>query len=114
LIAVTPERRTHDYKRNGVTNRYAALDVASGNVIADMIPRHRAGRFRRFPKLIDKFVPADLDVRVNQDLAERDPKATPIGRPSSCSTTRSADHERLVKSGRPGGDRRNRRPTFPA
>ena len=31
-----PERRTHDYVRNGTTNLYAALDLASGQVIADM------------------------------------------------------------------------------
>jgi transposase len=32
LLPGTPERRTHDYVRNGTTNLYAALDVASGNV----------------------------------------------------------------------------------
>jgi len=42
LTPGTPERRTHDYKRNGTTNLYAALDVASGNVIADLTPRHRS------------------------------------------------------------------------
>ena len=67
LIPGTPQRRTHDYKRNGVTNLYAALDVASGNVIADMTPRHRAEEFRRFLNLIDKSVPADLDVHVVLD-----------------------------------------------
>jgi hypothetical protein len=29
-----PERQTHDYVRNGTTNLYAALDVASGQVIS--------------------------------------------------------------------------------
>ncbi len=47
LIPGTPERRTHDYKRNGTTNLYASLDVASGKVIADLTPRHRAEEFRR-------------------------------------------------------------------
>jgi transposase len=37
-----PERRTHDYVRGGTTNLYAALDVASGHVIADMTERHRS------------------------------------------------------------------------
>ena len=45
LMPGVPERRTHDYVRNGTTNLYAALDVASGNVIADMSPRHRAEEF---------------------------------------------------------------------
>lgn len=67
LIPGTPERRTHDYKRNGITNLYAALDVASGKVIADMTPRHRAEDFRRFLNLIDKSVPADLAVHVVLD-----------------------------------------------
>ena len=36
LLPGTPERRTHDYRRYGTTNLYAALDLASGNVIADL------------------------------------------------------------------------------
>ncbi len=63
----TPERRTHDYVRNGTTNLYAALDVASGKVIADLTDRHRAEEFRRFLNLVDRNVPADLDVHVIVD-----------------------------------------------
>ena len=60
----TPERRTHDYRRYGTTNLYAALDLASGNVITDLTARHRAEEFRRFLTLIDKTVPAELAVHV--------------------------------------------------
>jgi transposase len=67
LIPGTPERRTHDYRRHGTTNLYAALDVASGQVIADMTPRHRAEEFRRFLNLIDRSVPTELDVHVIVD-----------------------------------------------
>jgi transposase len=67
LLPGTPQRRTHDYKRNGTTNLYAALDVASGNVIATLTDRHRAEEFRRFLNLIDKAVPAHLDVHVVVD-----------------------------------------------
>ena len=67
LIPGTPERQTHDYVRHGTTNLYAALDVASGNVIADLTPRHRAEEFRRFLNLIDHNVPVDLDVHVIVD-----------------------------------------------
>ena len=63
----TPERRTHDYVRNGTTNLYAALDVASGNVITDLTTRHRAEEFRKFLNLIDRTVPADLAVHVVLD-----------------------------------------------
>jgi transposase len=63
----TPQRRTHDYVRNGTTNLYAALDVASGNVIADLTAQHRAVEFRRFLNLINRGVPDELDVHVIVD-----------------------------------------------
>jgi transposase len=63
----TPERRTHDYLRNGTTNLYAALDVASGNVIADLTAQHRAVEFRKFLNLINRSVPDNLDVHVIVD-----------------------------------------------
>ena len=67
MMPGTPERATHDYKRHGTTNLYAALDVASGHVIADTTARHRAEEFRRFLNLIDATVPDDLDVHVVLD-----------------------------------------------
>ena len=67
LLPGTPQRRTHDYRRYGTTNLYAALDLASGNVIADLTARHRADEFRRFLNLIDTTVPAQLDVHVIVD-----------------------------------------------
>jgi transposase len=67
LMPGVPERRSHDYLRNGTTNLYAALDVASGQVIEQMTPRHRAEEFRRFLNLIDASVPAHLDVHVVLD-----------------------------------------------
>ena len=42
LMPGVAERRSHDYVRYGTTNLYAALDVASGRVISEMTPRHRA------------------------------------------------------------------------
>jgi transposase len=67
LLPGVPERRTHDYVRHGTANLYAALDVASGQVIANLTARHRAEEFRRFLNLIDRSVPADLDVHVIVD-----------------------------------------------
>jgi hypothetical protein len=67
LVPGTPQRRTHDYRRNGTTNLYAALDVASGQVIHSMTARHRAAEFLRFLKLIDANVPEHLDVHVVLD-----------------------------------------------
>ena len=67
LMPGVPERRSHDYVRYGTTNLYAALDVASGKVIAEMTPRHRAEEFRRFLNAIDARVPAHLDIHVVLD-----------------------------------------------
>ena len=67
LMPGVPERQTHDYVRHGTTNLYAALDLASGRVIADTSPRHRAEEFRRFLGLIDRSVPAGLEVHVVLD-----------------------------------------------
>ena len=53
--------------RNGTTNLHAALDVACGQVIAEMTPRHRAEEFRRFLNLIERSVPAHLEVHVVLD-----------------------------------------------
>src|SRR5215216_2801970 len=67
LMPGVPERRSHDYVRYGTTNLYAALDVASGQVLAEMTPQHRAEEFRRFLNRIERSVPPDLDVHVVLD-----------------------------------------------
>ena len=67
LLPGVPERRSHDYVHHGTTNLYAALDVASGQVICEMTSRHRAEEFRRFLNAIDAPVPAHLDVHVVLD-----------------------------------------------
>jgi transposase len=67
LMPGVPARHTHDYVRNGTTNLYAALDLASGKVIAEMTPRHRAEEFRRFLNTIDATVPGHLDIHVVLD-----------------------------------------------
>ena len=59
-----PERRTHDYARFGVTTLFAALDVASGQIIGSLHRRHRAIEFKKFLATIDAQVPAELDVHL--------------------------------------------------
>jgi transposase len=61
------ERRTHDYERHGTTSLFAALDVATGEVIGQTFRRHRATEFRKFLDRIDAEVPADLDVHLVLD-----------------------------------------------
>ena len=47
------ERRTHDYKRNGTTTLFAALEVATGKITADACyPRHRHQEFLKFLKKV--------------------------------------------------------------
>jgi transposase len=53
---------THDYKRNGTTTLFAALDVETGKVIGECLPRHRAKEFIGFLKKIDRTVAKHLDV----------------------------------------------------
>ena len=59
-----PERRTHDYVRSGTTTLFAALDIASGQVIGSLHRRHRTVEFRKFLTKIDAEVPANLDVHL--------------------------------------------------
>ena len=64
LMPASPQRRSHDYTRHGTTNLYAALNLASGLVISQMTPRHRAVEFKRFLDQVDRAVPAELDLHV--------------------------------------------------
>jgi transposase len=67
MLPTTPARMTHDYVRNGTTSLFAALDLASGSVIAQPYRRHRHQEFLRFLKLIDAAVPKDLDLHLVLD-----------------------------------------------
>jgi transposase len=58
---------THDYKRHGTTNLFAALDVASGAIVHECQPRNRNQEFLRFIKKVEASVPADLDIHVIVD-----------------------------------------------
>ena len=58
---------THDYKRHGTTTLFAALDVKTGEVIGECLPRHRAKEFIRFLKKIDRVVAKHLDLHLVVD-----------------------------------------------
>jgi transposase len=53
---------THDYKRNGTTTLFAALDVLKGEVIGQCMKRHRHQEFLAFLKTIDRGTPKHLDI----------------------------------------------------
>ncbi len=61
------ESRTHDYRRHGTTTLFAALDVATGEVIGKLKRRHRSKEFLSFLRHIDSQVPADLDIHLILD-----------------------------------------------
>jgi len=61
------ERRTHDYRRNGTTSLFAALDTATGTVIGSCHARHRSLEFVKFLDQIDAAVPEDLEVHIVLD-----------------------------------------------
>jgi transposase len=67
LAPGVPERRTHDYMRHGTTTLFAALDIATGEVIGRLHRRHRSQEFLKFLKTIDQQVPEDLDVHLIMD-----------------------------------------------
>jgi len=58
---------THDYKRNGTTTLFAALDVLTGTVIGQCLPRHRHTEFLKFLRRIDHEVPNGLQVHLILD-----------------------------------------------
>ncbi|MGL5824831.1 MAG: IS630 family transposase [Nocardioides sp.] len=58
---------THDYKRNGTTDLFAALNITTGEVLTQCRKRHTAADVLAFFKLIDKQVPRPLDIHVVLD-----------------------------------------------
>ena len=61
------ERCTHDYMRCGTTTQFAALDIATGEIIGQCFPRHRSREFLKFLRTLEAQVPDDLDVHQVMD-----------------------------------------------
>jgi transposase len=58
---------THDYKRNGTTTLFAALDLLQGKVIGDFHKRHRHQEFLKFMRRIDREFPGDKNLHLVMD-----------------------------------------------
>jgi transposase len=58
---------THDYKRNGTTTLFAALNMLDGTVIGQCMPRHRHREFLGFLRTIDEQTPPHLDLHLIVD-----------------------------------------------
>ncbi len=69
---------THDYKRHGTTTLFAALDVATGHVIQECMPKHRHQEFLKFMNKVVRAAPKDLDIHVILDnyATHKHPKVT--------------------------------------
>jgi len=58
---------THDYKRHGTTTLFAALNVATGTILQECMPKHRHQEFLAFLKQMDRSVASDLAIHVILD-----------------------------------------------
>jgi len=58
---------THDYKRHGTTTLFAALDVATGTIVQECMPKHRHQEFLAFLKQMVRSVPKELAIHVILD-----------------------------------------------
>lgn len=58
---------THDYKRNGTTTLFAAIELLQGGVIATCMKRHRHQEWIKFLKMIDEQTPSGLDLHLIVD-----------------------------------------------
>jgi transposase len=67
MVAGRAGTMTHDYKRNGTTTLFAALNVLTGTVIGQCLPQHRHTEFIKFLNTIDREVPDGLQVHLILD-----------------------------------------------
>lgn len=67
MIKGRAQTMTYDYKRNGTTTLFAALDVLTGKVIGQCLPRHRHDEFLKFVRTVDNQVPKGLQVHLSCD-----------------------------------------------
>ena len=58
---------THDYKRNGTTTLFAALNTLDGKVIGQCLPRHRHQEFLKFLRTINRQTDKGLDLHLIVD-----------------------------------------------
>ena len=61
------ETVTHDYKRNGTTTLFAALNTLDGKVTGQCLPRHRHQEFLRFLRTVNRQTPKGLDLHLILD-----------------------------------------------
>ena len=116
---------THDYKRHGTTTLFAALDVATGEVVHECLPRHRHQEFLRFLRKIERSVASELDIHVILDnyATHKDPAVRAVVFAPSTISSKSLFSELTTRRLKPSSvdqlieainhyiDRRNDNPT---
>jgi hypothetical protein len=58
---------THDYKRNGTTTLFAALELAQGKVVGQCFARHRNREFLIFLRRLDQEFPGEIPLHLVMD-----------------------------------------------
>jgi len=91
-----PARQTHDYRRNGLTNLFAALDAALGKVLGECRPRHTSADFLSFLKKVARRYPGELHVILDNASTHKTPTCRP-GSPRIPGSTSTSP-----RRGRPG------------
>jgi transposase len=71
-------RGTHDYVRHGTTSRFAALNVATGEVIGQCFPRHRQHESLKFLKVVDAQLPKEPGVEIHLVMDNDGTHKTPM------------------------------------
>ena len=67
MLPTTPQRATHDYQRNGTIDLFAALNIATGEVITELRKTHTSKDFVAFLNKVNREVPDELDIHIVLD-----------------------------------------------
>jgi hypothetical protein len=93
MVRGRAQTMTHDYKRNGTTDLFAALNVGTGEVMTQCRSGHSAREVLAFFKRIDRSVPRNLAVHVILDnLSAQSPRDHRMAHPSTPGPLAAALH----------------------
>src|SRR6202011_590025 len=82
------QRMTHDYKRNGTTSLYAALEIATGEVTGACYPQHRHQEFIAFLDQLVKALPGrPLHIVLDNSSTHSTPKSPAGSNATNASTS---------------------------
>lgn len=93
---------THDYKRNGVTTLFAAMNILDGSVIGQCMEKHRHQEWLRFLRQIDRNIPKDKELHLIADnmlptSTRKSKRGLPSTRDSTCTSRPSAPPLNMIE-----------------